>query len=78
MKKLKYLLNALRAGVITAIMPGALQDETTKAQNYVPHDTLHREKLQGPFPEDNPYLNKPNEAMRRMRWDEEHGWADYS
>ncbi len=78
MKTLKHLLSACWTALLTLFMPGATQDETTKASEYVPTDTFHREKLQGPFPEDNPFLNDPNNTYRRMKWDQDHGWCDYS
>lgn len=75
MSKVKHLLAALWTSILTMWMPRATQDQTVKPENQVPPDVV---KGYGyPGPEQNPYIGTDNVYLR-MKWDQDHGWADYS
>jgi len=73
---MKRLLATLWVSILTMLMPKATQDGTVKPENRVPPDVVHR-GYGYPGPEQNPFIGTEDHYMR-MKWDSDHGWADYS
>ena len=74
---MRRILSALWTCLLVILKPSMFLDDSVTPENRIPDDVVRPGQYGHPGPQDNPF-NPNRDWYHHMKWDQDHGWCDYS